>query len=145
MLRDLEVAEHLALAGESEAAVDVVRSAFAVRRLAYRSGADLVHAPEHLLHPTWEGAFDHEPDVALSGGDLAVSFSNTDGDLRIEGRAPTAANTQLSVDSLTGSILNAVCDKYDLPYTTGSFLMQYGKTWRTIAKLSLPNKMTSDA
>jgi fatty acid desaturase len=33
-----------------------------------------------------------------------------------------------------------VCDKYDLPYTTGSFLLQYGKTWRTIAKLSLPNK-----
>jgi fatty acid desaturase len=31
------------------------------------------------------------------------------------------------------------CDKYDLPYTTGSFLMQYGKTWRTIAKLSLPD------
>ncbi|MDT5253900.1 MAG: NADPH-dependent stearoyl-CoA 9-desaturase, partial [Mycobacterium sp.] len=27
-----------------------------------------------------------------------------------------------------------VCDKYDLPYTTGSFLLQYGKTWRTIAK-----------
>jgi len=33
-----------------------------------------------------------------------------------------------------------VCDKYDLPYTTGSFLMQYGKTWRTIAKLSLPDR-----
>lgn len=36
-----------------------------------------------------------------------------------------------------------VCDKYDLPYTTGSFLMQYGKTWRTIAKLSLPDKYLS--
>jgi linoleoyl-CoA desaturase len=33
-----------------------------------------------------------------------------------------------------------VCDKYDLPYTTGSFLVQYAKTWRTIAKLSLPDK-----
>jgi NADPH-dependent stearoyl-CoA 9-desaturase len=33
-----------------------------------------------------------------------------------------------------------VCDKYDLPYTTGSFLMQYSKTWRTIAKLSLPDR-----
>ena len=33
-----------------------------------------------------------------------------------------------------------VCDKYDLPYTTGSFLVQYGKTWRTLAKLSLPDK-----
>ena len=33
-----------------------------------------------------------------------------------------------------------VCDKYDLPYTTGSFPLQYGKTWRTIAKLSLPDR-----
>jgi linoleoyl-CoA desaturase len=37
-----------------------------------------------------------------------------------------------------------VCDKYDLPYTTGSFLLQYAKTWRTIAKLSLPNSYLRD-
>jgi linoleoyl-CoA desaturase len=37
-----------------------------------------------------------------------------------------------------------VCDKYDLPYTTGSFLVQYGKTWRTLAKLSLPDKYLRD-
>jgi linoleoyl-CoA desaturase len=37
-----------------------------------------------------------------------------------------------------------LCDKYDLPYTTGSFLAQYGKTWRTIAKLSLPDKFLQD-
>jgi fatty acid desaturase len=37
-----------------------------------------------------------------------------------------------------------ICDKYDLPYTTGSFLMQYGKTWRTIAKLSLPDRYLRD-
>jgi NADPH-dependent stearoyl-CoA 9-desaturase len=37
-----------------------------------------------------------------------------------------------------------LCDKYDLPYTTGSFLLQYGKTWRTIAKLSLPDKYLRD-
>jgi len=35
-------------------------------------------------------------------------------------------------------------DKYDLPYTTGSFLVQYGKTWRTIAKLSLPERFLTD-
>ena len=35
-------------------------------------------------------------------------------------------------------------DKYDLPYTTGSFLVQYGKTWRTIAKLSLPDRFLTD-
>ncbi|OBJ73279.1 fatty acid desaturase [Mycobacterium sp. 1274756.6] len=33
-----------------------------------------------------------------------------------------------------------VCDRYDLPYTTGPFLVQYAKTWRTIAKLSLPDR-----
>ncbi|MDT5367145.1 MAG: NADPH-dependent stearoyl-CoA 9-desaturase [Mycobacterium sp.] len=38
-----------------------------------------------------------------------------------------------------------VCEKYDLPYTTGSFLVQYGKTWRTIAKLSLPDKFLRDS
>ena len=37
-----------------------------------------------------------------------------------------------------------VCDKYDLPYTTGSFLGQYAKTWRTIAKLSLPDRYLRD-
>ncbi|ORV90256.1 stearoyl-CoA 9-desaturase [Mycobacterium interjectum] len=37
-----------------------------------------------------------------------------------------------------------VCDKYDLPYTTGPFLTQYGKAWRTIAKLSLPDRFLRD-
>ncbi|BBY54738.1 fatty acid desaturase [Mycobacterium koreense] len=36
--------------------------------------------------------------------------------------------------------VRALCDKYDLPYTTGPFLVQYARTWRTIAKLSLPNR-----
>lgn len=36
--------------------------------------------------------------------------------------------------------VKAICDRYDIPYTTGPFLVQYAKTWRTIAKLSLPNK-----
>ncbi|HME48530.1 fatty acid desaturase [Mycobacterium sp.] len=40
--------------------------------------------------------------------------------------------------------VRGVCDKYDLPYTTGSFLVQYGKAWRTIAKLSLPDKYLTD-
>jgi NADPH-dependent stearoyl-CoA 9-desaturase len=36
--------------------------------------------------------------------------------------------------------VHALCDKYDLPYTTGSLPVQYAKSWRTIIKLSLPNK-----
>ncbi|VBA48720.1 NADPH-dependent stearoyl-CoA 9-desaturase [Mycobacterium attenuatum] len=40
--------------------------------------------------------------------------------------------------------VRGVCDKYDLPYTTGPFLVQYAKTWRTLAKLSLPDKYLRD-
>jgi len=36
--------------------------------------------------------------------------------------------------------VRALCDKYDLPYTSGPMLVQYSKTWRTIAKLSLPDR-----
>ena len=40
--------------------------------------------------------------------------------------------------------VQALCDEYDLPYTTGSFPLQYAKAWRTIAKLSLPDKYLQD-
>ena len=40
--------------------------------------------------------------------------------------------------------MRELCDKYDLPYTTGNFLVQYGKSWRTIAKLSLPDSFLRD-
>lgn len=36
--------------------------------------------------------------------------------------------------------VRALCEKYDLPYTTASVAVQYGRTWRTVAKLSLPNR-----
>ena len=40
-----------------------------------------------------------------------------------------------------------LCDKYDLPYTTGSLMVQYLQTLRTINKLALPDRFliaTSD-
>ncbi|MBM7366184.1 fatty acid desaturase family protein [Gordonia hydrophobica] len=40
--------------------------------------------------------------------------------------------------------VQALCAKYDIPYTTGSLPVQYAKSWRTIAKLSLPNKYLTD-
>ncbi|SDD89493.1 fatty acid desaturase family protein [Rhodococcus tukisamuensis] len=43
--------------------------------------------------------------------------------------------------------VQALCDKYDLPYTTGSFAKQYLLALRTIHKLALPDrflKATSD-
>ncbi len=39
--------------------------------------------------------------------------------------------------------VRALCDKYDIPYTTGPLHRQYGQTLRTIMKLSLPNHLTS--
>jgi linoleoyl-CoA desaturase len=40
--------------------------------------------------------------------------------------------------------VRALCEKYDLPYTSGPMLVQYAKTWRTIAKLSLPDRFLRD-
>jgi len=37
-----------------------------------------------------------------------------------------------------------LCDRYDLPYTTGPLHKQYGQVLRTICKLALPNRMTGD-
>jgi fatty acid desaturase len=40
--------------------------------------------------------------------------------------------------------IRALCDKYDIPYTTGPLHKQYGQVLRTIHKLTLPNKFTKD-
>jgi NADPH-dependent stearoyl-CoA 9-desaturase len=37
--------------------------------------------------------------------------------------------------------VRALCDKYDLPYTTGSLGRQYWQSFATIAKLALPDKL----
>jgi linoleoyl-CoA desaturase len=36
--------------------------------------------------------------------------------------------------------VRALCEKYELPYTTGPLYRQYGQTLRTILRLSLPTK-----
>ncbi len=41
--------------------------------------------------------------------------------------------------------VQALCEKYDLPYTTGSLARQYGQVLRTILRLSLPTKSASPA
>ncbi|WP_293310955.1 fatty acid desaturase [Mycolicibacterium sp.] len=40
--------------------------------------------------------------------------------------------------------VRALCEKYDLPYTSGPFPAQYAKSWRTIAKLALPDRFLRD-
>jgi linoleoyl-CoA desaturase len=39
-----------------------------------------------------------------------------------------------------GERVRALCDKYDLPYTTGPLLRQYSQSFWTILKLALPNR-----
>jgi NADPH-dependent stearoyl-CoA 9-desaturase len=39
-----------------------------------------------------------------------------------------------------GVRVRALCEKYDLPYTTGSLARQYSQSFWTIAKLALPNR-----
>jgi fatty acid desaturase len=36
--------------------------------------------------------------------------------------------------------VRALCDKYDIPYTTGPLYRQYGQTLRTLLRLSLPTR-----
>jgi linoleoyl-CoA desaturase len=40
--------------------------------------------------------------------------------------------------------VRALCEKYDLPYTSGPLPAQYAKSWRTIAKLALPDRFLRD-
>jgi fatty acid desaturase len=40
--------------------------------------------------------------------------------------------------------VRALCEKYEIPYTTGPLHRQYGQVLRVIHKLSLPNRMTRD-
>ena len=41
--------------------------------------------------------------------------------------------------------VRALCERYDLPYTTGPLYRQYGQVLRTIMKLSLPTKARTPA
>jgi NADPH-dependent stearoyl-CoA 9-desaturase len=43
-----------------------------------------------------------------------------------------------------GVKVREICERYDIPYTTGPLYKQYGQVFRTIMKLSLPNGMTRD-
>ncbi len=51
---------------------------------------------------------------ASAPGELEVTFSDGDGELRIEGHAPVNGGEALGIDDLTAQILNSVCDKYEL-------------------------------
>jgi serine/threonine-protein kinase RsbW len=52
-------------------------------------------------------------------GELEVTFSTTDTELRIEGRAPVADGVDVGVEALTAQILKAVIDDYELRAVDG--------------------------
>jgi len=56
---------------------------------------------------------------AACGGELEMTFSTTESELRVEGRAPVAAGVDVAVESLTAQILKAVIDDYDLGVEDG--------------------------
>lgn len=76
--------------------------------------------------------FDSGPALSFMSGNLSYQIEH-----HLYPDLPSNRLAEISVR------VRQVCDKYDLPYTTGSFLVQYGKAWRTIAKLSLPNEYLS--
>ena len=47
-------------------------------------------------------------------GELEITFSTTDTELRIVGRAPVAEGVEVGVEPLTAQILKAVIDDYEL-------------------------------
>lgn len=74
----------------------------------------------------------------ITGGPV-VDFMSGNLSYQIEHHIyPDMASNRLAEASIR---VREVCRKYDLPYVAGSLPVQYYKTWRTIAKLSLPNHM----
>ena len=73
--------------------------------------------------------FDAGPVLAFMSGNLCYQIEHH--------VFPDLPSNRLAAISVR---VRELCDKYDLPYTTGPFLLQYAKSWRTIAKLSLPDK-----
>ncbi len=56
---------------------------------------------------------------AADGGPLDITFRTTENELRIEGKAPAKAGAEVGIDALTGQILKAVTDNYELRTDSG--------------------------
>ncbi len=77
--------------------------------------------------------FDAGPALAFMTGNLSYQIEH-----HLYPDLPSRRLAEISVR------VREVCEKYDLPYTSGPFPVQYAKTWRTIAKLSLPDRFLRD-
>jgi serine/threonine-protein kinase RsbW len=56
---------------------------------------------------------------AADGGLLEITFLSGENELRIEGCAPAKAGAEVGIDALTGQILKAVIDDYELRTDSG--------------------------
>jgi serine/threonine-protein kinase RsbW len=56
---------------------------------------------------------------AADGGMLEITFESSENELRIEGCAPAKAGAEVGIDALTGQILKAVIDDYELRTDSG--------------------------
>ncbi|QLY32926.1 fatty acid desaturase family protein [Nocardia huaxiensis] len=73
--------------------------------------------------------FDAGPAMAFMSGNLSYQIEH-----HLFPDMPSNRYAQVSVK------VRELCDKYDLPYTTGSLGKQYGLAFRTIHKLALPDR-----
>ena len=77
--------------------------------------------------------FDAGPTMAFMSGNLCHQIEH-----HLFPDLPSRRYAQIAVR------VRALCDKYDLPYTTGSLAHQYLLTLRTIHKLALPDRFLRD-
>ncbi|AZG48460.1 fatty acid desaturase family protein [Gordonia insulae] len=77
--------------------------------------------------------FDAGPAMAFLSGNLCYQIEH-----HLYPDLPSNRYAEMSVR------IRELCDKYDLPYTTGSLFVQYMQTLRTINKLALPDKFLRD-
>ncbi len=77
--------------------------------------------------------FDTGPVMAFLSGNLSYQIEH-----HLYPDLPSNRLAEVSVR------VRELCDKYDLPYTTGSLLTQYLQTLRTVNKLALPDQLLRD-
>ena len=77
--------------------------------------------------------FDAGPALAFMSGNLCYQIEH-----HLYPDLPSNRLAEVSV------AVRELCEKYDLPYNTDSFTMQYLRTLRTINKLALPDSFLSD-
>ncbi|GAA3953429.1 fatty acid desaturase [Gordonia caeni] len=77
--------------------------------------------------------FEAGPGLAFMSGNLCYQIEHH--------LYPDLPSNRLAEVSVT---VRELCQKYDLPYNTDSFTMQYLRTLRTINKLALPDRFLSD-